>query len=133
MPVPAAITPVHVDEPFLAEVVRRLLSAGNPLKIVLFGSHARGNARPDSDLDLLIIEPPSAAHPPPSPALRATPYHMALSGLNIDIDVLVYTPAEIEQWSDVPMAFTTTAIREGRVLYDAQGTRRPGVGLVRQG
>lgn len=126
------VAPV-VDDRFLAEVVRRPLSAGEPSKIVLFGSHARGEGRADSDLDLLIIERPSERVPPPSPALRATPYYMALGGLDINIDLLVYTPAEIESWSAVPMAFTTTALREGRVLYDAQGTRRSGEGLVRQG
>ena len=86
----------------------------------------------DSDLDLLIIEPaptsPRASFPP-----RSTPYYMALGGLYMNIDVLVYTPPEIEQWSAVPMAFITTALREGKVLYDAQGTRRPRQGLVRQG
>ena len=122
-----------VDDRFLAEVVRRLLGAGRPLKIVLFGSHARGDARPDSDLDLLIIEAAPTSNPPPTTARRATPYYMALAGLHTNIDVLVYTPPEIEQWSAVPMAFITTALREGKVLYDAQGTRRPGQRLVRQG
>lgn len=131
-PPPAMVAPV-VDDRFLAEVVRRLLSAGEPLKIVLFGSHARGEGRADSDLDLLIIERPSEGIPPPSPALRATPYYMALGGLHPSKDIVVYTPPEIAQWAEVPMAFTTTALREGRVLYDAERVRRPGERLVRQG
>lgn len=45
-----------VTDHLLVEVVRRILTIGSPLKIVLFGSHAKGAARPDSDLDLLIIE-----------------------------------------------------------------------------
>lgn len=40
----------------LVEVVRRILTAGSPLKIVMFGSHARGDAGPGSDLDILIVE-----------------------------------------------------------------------------
>lgn len=40
----------------LVEVVRRILTIGSPIKIILFGSHAKGTARSDSDLDLLIIE-----------------------------------------------------------------------------
>ncbi|MBM3263613.1 MAG: nucleotidyltransferase domain-containing protein [candidate division Zixibacteria bacterium] len=40
----------------LREIVRRILSIGSPQKIVLFGAHARGDSRPDSDLDILIIE-----------------------------------------------------------------------------
>lgn len=45
-----------VTDQLLVEVVRRILTIGFPLKILLFGSHAKGTAHPDSDLDLLIIE-----------------------------------------------------------------------------
>ena len=103
----------RVTDELLEEVVRRILSAGSPLKIVLFGSQARREARPDSDLDLLIIEPSDA------PRYRRAPsYLRALAGLFPAKDVVVWTPEEAEEWAAVPHAFITTALREGRVLYE---------------
>lgn len=53
---------VHVDEDVLQDIVRRLVAAVDPDRIILFGSRARGDAKPDSDVDLLLIkasdEPP---------------------------------------------------------------------------
>ncbi|MCX7792280.1 MAG: nucleotidyltransferase domain-containing protein [Chloroflexaceae bacterium] len=45
-----------MTDELLREIVERIRATGNPLKIVLFGSHARGDARPDSDFDILVIE-----------------------------------------------------------------------------
>ena len=103
-----------VDDAFLGEVVRRILTVGRPLKVVLFGSHARGEAGPDSDLDLLIVEERSdvPVHK------RATPYRMALTGIHPRKDIVVYTPAEIQDWAQVALAFVSTVLREGRVLYE---------------
>ena len=103
-----------VDDAFLEEVVRRILTVGRPLKVVLFGSHARGEAQPESDLDLLIVE--ECSHLPPHK--RATPYRMALTGIHPRKDIVVYTPAEIQDWAQVALAFVSTVLREGRVLYE---------------
>jgi len=46
-----------LSDHLLEEITRRILAAGNPQRIMLFGSRARGDARPDSDYDLLVIEP----------------------------------------------------------------------------
>ena len=96
----------------LEEVVRRILSVGSPLRIILFGSRARGQARPDSDLDLLIIEESNLPR-----YKRAARYLRALVGVFPAKDVVVWTPEEIEAWSGVPNAFVTTALREGKILY----------------
>lgn len=97
----------------LETVVQRILEVGSPHRIVLFGSHAGGNTRPDSDLDLLIIEDSDL------PRYRRPPrYLRALVGIFPAKDVVVWTPAEVEAWREVPNAFITTALREGRTLYE---------------
>jgi uncharacterized protein len=105
-----------VTADLLAEAVRRIRQAGDPLTIVLFGSHARGTARPDSDLDLLVIEESALPR-----YQRAARYLRALVGLFPAKDVVVWTPAEVAAWAGVPNAFITTALREGKVLYAHPG------------
>ena len=102
-----------VNAPLLAEIVRRIREVGAPQRIVLFGSHARGTARPDSDLDLLIVEESTL------PRYRRAPrYLRALVGVFPAKDVVVWTPDEIDSWRAVPNAFITTVLREGRTLYE---------------
>lgn len=96
----------------LEEVVRRILAAGSPLKIVLFGSQAREETHPGSDLDILVVEESSLPR-----YQRARRYLRVLVGVYPAKDVVVWTPQEIEAWLKVPNAFITTALREGKTLY----------------
>lgn len=112
--VPSITYPTVTDD-LLATVVRRILAVGAPLKIVLFGSRAEGTFRPDSDLDLLIVEESSLPR-----YKRAQRYLRALIGVFPEKDIVVWTPEEIDAWAQVPNAFITTALREGRVLYARQ-------------
>lgn len=105
-----------VTDELLDEIVRRILAAGKPRKIVLFGSRARGEARPDSDLDLLIIEDSDLPR-----YRRAVPYLRALRGLFPEKEVVVWTPEEVAQWDGVPNAFVTVALTEGKILYERSG------------
>ena len=97
----------------LAEIIRRILAAGEPQKIVLFGSRACGDARADSDYDLLLVEPSELPR-----HKRVARYRRALTGLAGAKDILVWTPDEVAQWREVPNAFVTTAVQEGVVLYE---------------
>jgi len=101
-----------VTDQLLQEIVRCILSVGTPHTIVLFGSQARGDARPDSDLDLLIIEDSDLPR-----YKRSVPYLRALVGLFPAKDVVVWTPGEVQEWAAVPHAFITTVMREGKILY----------------
>lgn len=97
----------------LTEIVQQILATGNPQKIILFGSRARGEARSDSDYDLLTIEPSDLPR-----YKRAARYRRALTGIGLAKDILVWTPEEVADWCNVPNAFITTALREGVVLYE---------------
>ena len=104
---------VRVDQGVLAEIVRRLVKAVDPDRIILFGSRARGDYRPDSDVDLLLIK-----HSDAPPHRRVIPAYQAMAGLLVPTDILWRTPEEIEDWSQVSNHFTTRAFREGQVLYE---------------
>lgn len=108
-------TQTAVTSSFLDEVVRRIVEAVRPEKVVLFGSRARGDSRPTSDIDILVIA--CSAEPR---YRRSAPLYLALSDLYVPMDIVVYTRAEAEEWSEVPEALVTTALREGRVLYEKE-------------
>jgi predicted nucleotidyltransferase len=98
------------------DIVRRIVEMVQPDKIILFGSRARGDARPDSDIDILVIEEST------EPGFRRdAALYRALAGLNAPVDVITYTPEEVSDWSAVPQAFVTTAVREGKVVYENKG------------
>ncbi|HUG90928.1 MAG TPA: nucleotidyltransferase domain-containing protein, partial [Planctomycetaceae bacterium] len=86
-----ALTYPAVTDELLDEIVRRILYVGAPQKAVLFGSRARGEARPDSDLDLLIIEESDLPR-----YKRSPPYYLVLADLFPSKDIIVYTPAEVQ-------------------------------------
>ena len=41
-----------------------------------------------------------------------------MSDILLPMDIVVYSPEEVVDWSEVPQAFVTTAIREGKILYE---------------
>ena len=97
----------------LGEMVSRIRDTMQPERIVLFGSRARGTARPNSDFDLLVIKESDEPR-----YRRAAPLYTRLADLPVEVQIMVYTPEEVAEWSGVSQAFISTALREGKVLYE---------------
>lgn len=106
---------VVTDADLLAALVERIVETIRADKVVLFGSHARGQAQPRSDIDLLVIAPSGEPR-----YRRSVPLYKTLADVPVEVDIVVYTPEEVEEWSAVPQAFVTTVLRKGRVLYERQ-------------
>jgi predicted nucleotidyltransferase len=94
-------------------MVRRIVEAVAPEKIILFGSAARGEMGPDSDLDLLIVKECENQRE------TARAIRRRLIGLGKPIDVVITTSEAVEEQKDIPGMIVRAALREGRVLYAA--------------
>jgi predicted nucleotidyltransferase len=103
----------RVDDNLINEIIDRIVSSVDPERIVLFGSYAYGQPKKNSDLDILVIMNSKLPR-----YKRSVPIYNALAGLLIPKDIVVYAPEEIEEWEDVPQAFISTIIKNGKVIYE---------------
>src|SRR5665213_1654969 len=85
------------ESSLLQQMVEALRVAGQPERVILFGSRARGDARPDSDFDLLIVQ---AAQPGTSRWEELRALRQALRRFPIAKDLLLFRPAEFERWRE---------------------------------
>ncbi len=104
----------RLDQSLVDEIVRRVVEVVDPDRIVLFGSHARGEEREGSDLDLLVVMREVASRRQAILQIRET-----LVPLGIAVDVLVASGADYAKWSEAPSTTLYWAKREGEVLYEA--------------
>ena len=96
----------------LNSIVKRLVQRFDPDQIILFGSHARGSARADSDIDLLVVLPVTG-----SKRAKQVEMRVALHDIRVPKDIIVVTPEEVERRRDIVGTMIRPALREGRVLY----------------
>ena len=100
----------------LPEITRRIVETANPDKVILFGSHARGDSAADSDLDLLVIVPGIKHLRQESLRVRR-----ALRGLLVPVDIVMATPEQISRLGDTAGLVYRDALAEGKVLYERAG------------
>lgn len=104
-----------VDDPRLAEIIRRLVAAYRPERIYLFGSRARGDGGSDSDYDLLVVVDDAA---PPERQRSRLAYEVLWDGV-APADVLVTTRTYFDSRRHLAATLPATILREGRLLYAA--------------
>ena len=102
-----------IDSALIERITRTIVERFRPRRIVLFGSHARGDADPDSDLDL-FIEMESDKRPPE----RTKEVSRAFGLRDWPMDIFVYTPEEAERFRKIRGTLASIVAAEGKVLYE---------------
>jgi predicted nucleotidyltransferase len=99
----------------IKKMVELIVERFHPEKVILFGSHARGEASPDSDVDLLVVMPVRGSR-----REKAVQIGVALQDIRVAKDIIVTTPENFEWRKGVPGTIERPADREGLVLYARQ-------------
>ena len=102
-----------LKQEILEDIINRIVETVRPEKIILFGSAARGEMGPNSDVDLLIIR--EGGH---SRKLVGQIYRR-LHGVGAAVDAVMVSPADVERYKDSHALIIKPALAEGRVVYDA--------------
>ncbi len=108
---------VPVTDKLLDQMVQAIVAEVDPEQVILFGSRARGDAREDSDVDLIVVE----AEPfgkTRSRRLEAARVYEAVAGFDALTDILIYSRDEVDHWRDSVNHVLARALREGTVLYE---------------
>ncbi|NWF49870.1 MAG: nucleotidyltransferase domain-containing protein [Ignavibacteriaceae bacterium] len=99
-----------------SEIIQRILQEVEVEKVILFGSRARGDNKPESDLDLLIIQKDDFSKNK-SRWNETIKIRKALKDFIIPKDILLFSEAEVDYWKDSLNHIIPTCLREGKVLY----------------
>ena len=102
------------DRDILDEMVRCIVAAVHPLRVILFGSAARGEMGPNSDLDVLVVMPDGC-----DCLAIAQSLYGHLRGLKYAKDILVVHQQDVERWGHNPYLILHTAMTQGKELYHA--------------
>lgn len=100
--------------PVLRRIIKRVVSVANPDRVILFGSRAYGNARPDSDYDLLVV------YSGKLPCRRVSmSIHRNLFGIPAAVDVHVIPPDILARYANSPALIYRDILRRGVQVYAA--------------
>jgi len=97
----------------ISEIINKIVTGYNPEKIILFGSYATGNPNEDSDLDLFVIKDSDLPRPQ-----RTVQVRKMLYGSMIPIDLIVYTPKEIDESKENRFSFVYKVLNTGKTIYE---------------
>ena len=103
-----------VSQMKLNEIIRRIVEVAKLDKIILFGSAARGEMGPNSDVDLLVVKGGDFHR-----GQLTEEIYMNLFGVGQAVDIVVVTPEDIERYKDSFAVVIYLALKEGKVVYAA--------------
>ncbi|MCS7221808.1 MAG: nucleotidyltransferase domain-containing protein [Anaerolineae bacterium] len=103
-----------MDEEILKGIIRRIVEVAQPEKIILFGSAARGGLGPNSDVDLLVVKGGDFNY-----YTLLGDIYLSFHGLGHAADVVLVTPAQVEQYRDTHCLVIAPALGEGKEVYRA--------------
>ena len=103
-----------LSEETLREIIRRIVKVAQPEKIILFGSAARGEMGPNSDVDLLVIKRGKFHQ-----GHLTGEIYMNLHGVGQAVDVILVTPQQAERYRNIHFLVIAPALREGKEVYHA--------------
>jgi predicted nucleotidyltransferase len=98
----------------LEEITRRVVQVAQPERIILFGSAARGEMSPHSDVDLLVVK--SGEY---DPSRLVGDIYVNLHGVGQAVDVILVTPKQVERYRHTHCLVIAPALREGKEIYHA--------------
>ncbi|MGA2325879.1 MAG: nucleotidyltransferase domain-containing protein [Bryobacteraceae bacterium] len=104
---------VRVQPQVLEEAVGRIAEVADPERIILFGSGARGELRPGSDLDLLVVKGGEYDYHRLMSAI-----YRALATVEPEVEVVLITPEQAERYRDSDCLVIHPALKEGKVIYE---------------
>lgn len=103
-----------VSQKILHEIIKRIVKVADPERIVMFGSAARGEMGPNSDIDLLVIKKGVN-----NPRDIAADIYLSLYGIGEAVDIIVASPEQVEKYRDSPYLVINPALQDGVVIYNA--------------
>jgi predicted nucleotidyltransferase len=103
-----------VTQEVLDKIIQRIVEVAQPERIILFGSAARGNMGPHSDVDLLVVKGGEFDQ-----SRLVGDIYMHLHGVGQAVDVIVVTPEQVEQYRHIHCLIIAPALREGQEVYRA--------------
>ncbi len=104
----------QTSEQLVEQVVSVIVEAAKPRRIILFGSRARGEAKPDSDFDVMVIE-----DKPVKRFDEMVRLNRLLRPFDISVDLLVVSEEKFQYWRETPGNVYYEAASAGIVLYEA--------------
>ncbi|MBT3602546.1 MAG: nucleotidyltransferase domain-containing protein [Candidatus Latescibacteria bacterium] len=102
-----------VSDKIIDQMVQKIVTQFDPFQVILFGSYATGNPTLDSDLDLFVVMPSDLPRHKRSAQIR-----LLFPSAPCPMDILVYTPQEVERWSGVVNHIVTNVMATGKVIYE---------------